>query len=320
METRRWLPGFVALSAIWGASFALIKVAVGAGVPPAWVACWRCLLGAVALLAVLAVTRQRLPRAPRAWAHAAVAALLLNTVPFILLAYGETRVSSVEAGVLNAATPLFTVVFAMAMIPGERPGRRRVAGLALGLVGVVVVLGAWRAGPVGPSAAMLVGGLACLGATACYGAGFAYTRRYLTGLPYSAATLATLQVTCATAELVLVAPLLGGAPRWPGGTGVVGALVVLGVLGTGAAYLLNTFLVRSAGATVASTVTYAIPVWATGLGAVLLSEPVGWSTVAGGLLVVVAIALTRRSGTRPSSPCPRAPGCGSAAGTGRGSR
>jgi drug/metabolite transporter (DMT)-like permease len=293
----------VLLSAIWGASFALIKVAVDAGVPPPWVAFWRCLLGAVALWAMVAATRRGGSRGRRCWrdrrvlAPAAVAALLLNTVPFVLLAYGETRVTSVQAGVLNAATPLFTVIFAILLIPSERPGRWRLVGLALGLVGVSMVLGVWQLELEG-SAGALLGGLCCLGAATCYGAGFAYMRRHLTGLPLPAATLAALQVSCATVELALVAPLIGGAPGLPVGGGrhgaaVVGALVVLGVLGTGVAYLLNTRLVRTAGATVASTVTYAIPVWSTGIGAVVLGEAVGWSTVVGGVLVVVAIALTR---------------------------
>jgi drug/metabolite transporter (DMT)-like permease len=325
----RWLPGFVLLSAVWGASFALIKIAVDAGVPPPWVAFWRCLLGALALWMVVAATRATVPLgrrdkgAGRVWGHAAVAAALLNTVPFILLAYGETRVTSVEAGILNAATPLFTVVFAILLIPSERPGPWRLTGLALGVVGVCFVLGIGQVN-IGTS---VVGGLSCVGATACYGAGFTYTRRYLTGLPYQAASLAALQVSCAAVELAVVAPLIGGAPAWPSGGGrhvaaVVGALLALGVLGTGLAYLVNTSLVRTAGPTVASTVTYAIPVWSTGIGVVALGEGVGWGTVVGGVLVVVAIGVTRvsRSGTRPSSPCPRAPDCGSAAGSGRGSR
>ncbi len=310
----RWLPGFVLLSAIWGASFALIKVAVDAGVPPPWVAFWRCLLGAATLWVMVAATRRgarrdrndpgdrRFWRAWRVWGHAAVAALLLNTVPFVLLAYGETRVTSVEAGVLNAATPLFTVVFAILLIPSERPGRWRLVGLALGLAGVSVVLGIWQLNLEG-SVGVVVGGSCCLGAATCYGAGFAYTRRHLTGLPLPAATLAALQVSCATVELAVAAPLIGGAPGAPGrvGVAVVGALVVLGVLGTGVAYLINTYLVRTAGATVASTVTYAIPVWSTGIGAAVLGEAVGWSTVVGGVLVVAAIALTR---VRPAAVSP----------------
>lgn len=100
----RWLPGFILLSAIWGSSFALIKLAVDDGVAPIWVALWRCLFGALALLAVCALRRERLPRSRSTWGHAAVVAALLNAAPFALFAFGEQHVSSLLAGVINATT------------------------------------------------------------------------------------------------------------------------------------------------------------------------------------------------------------------------
>ncbi|WP_206670948.1 DMT family transporter [Streptomyces sp. CB01881] len=295
---RRWWPGFVALSAIWGASFALIKVAVDVGVPPLWVACWRCVLGAAALWAILALRREPAPRDLATWGHSAVAALLLNAVPFALFSYGETRVSSVLAGVVNATTPLFTLVFAVLVVPGERrPGPRRLAGLGLGFAGVLTLLGVWR----GPGPGGVTGGLACLAATCCYGAGFAYLRRHLSGRPHSATGLSAVQIACAAAESALVAPFAAGAPRWPG-AGPAAALLALGALGTGVAYILNLTLVRTAGTVVAAAVTYVTPLWSTGLGALLLAEPVGWNALLGGLAVIVAVALTRQ----PAAPDPAA--------------
>ncbi|MFE7528161.1 DMT family transporter [Kitasatospora sp. NPDC057542] len=289
MGVRRWLPGFVALSVIWGASFALIKVAVDAGVPPVWVALWRCLFGAVTLWAVLLLRGERAPRDRALWGHSAVVAVLLNTVPFTLFSFGETRVSSVLAGVMNATTPLFTLLFAVLTVPEERhPGARRLAGLGLGFLGVLTVLGVWR----GLGAGATAGALACLAAACCYGAGFAYLRRFLSGRPESVTTLSALQIGCAAAELALIAPLAAGAPHWPGHAASA-ALLVLGALGTGLAYLLNLGLVRSAGTTVASAVTYVTPLWSTALGAAFLHEPVGWNALAGGALVIVAVALTR---------------------------
>ncbi|MGW2251661.1 DMT family transporter [Kitasatospora sp. NPDC001660] len=296
---RRWWPGFVVLSAIWGASFALIKVAVDAGVPPPWVALWRSLLGAGTLWAILALQRERAPRERAAWGHSAVVAVLLNTVPFTLFSFGETKVSSVLAGVMNATTPLFTLLFAVATVAEERsPGARRLSGLALGFAGVLTVLGVWR----GVGAGEVVGGLACLGAACCYGAGFAYLRRFLAGRPYTAAALSAVQITCAAAELAVIAPLGAGAPHWPG-TGPAAALLVLGAAGTGFAYVLNLGLVRSAGTTVASAVTYVTPLWSTALGAALLSEPVGWNALVGGAAVIAAVVLTRPA--RPEAPVER---------------
>lgn len=297
---KRWLPGFVALSAIWGSSFALIKVAVDAGVPPAWVALWRCLFGALALLAVCAAGREPLPATPAAWGHAAVVAALLNAVPFALLAHGERLVSSVLAGALNAATPLATMVFAALLVPAERLTARRVVGLAVGFLGVLVLLGGgWWSGGAGSGA----GGLACLGATVCYGAGFAYSRRFFAGLDGSVAALSAAQIGCATAELALVTPWLAGPPRWPG-QAAAAALLVLGAVGTGYAYILNLRLIRSAGAAVAATVTYLIPVWSTAWGALLLAEPVGWHTLVGAASVVGGIVTARRR-SRPRTPPPR---------------
>ncbi|WP_433190501.1 DMT family transporter [Actinoallomurus sp. CA-150999] len=307
-ETARWVPGFVVLSVIWGASFALIKVAIEAGVAPMWVAFWRCLFGLVALGVVCVVRREAPPRDRRLWAHALVVAALLNAVPFTLFSYAETRVSSVVAGVWNATTPLTTLLFAVALIPGERPTLRRSLGLLTGFGGVLLVLGAWR-GLGGATA----GSLACLGATVCYGAGFTYTRRFFSGRTESAAVLSAVQILCATAELAVVTPLWAGPPAWPG-AGAATALVVLGAVGTGLAYILNLGVIRAAGPTVAATVTYLTPLWSTLLGAVLLSEPLGWNTLTGGLVILtgVIVARSRRRPdvgvSAPGSPEPRAPG------------
>ncbi len=289
-----WLGRFVLLSAIWGGSFALIKVAVDAGVPAVWVALARCLFGALTLWAVCLVQRQPVPRDRRTWGHAMVVAALLNAVPFTLLAYGETKVSSVLAGVFNATTPLTTLVFVLLIVPQEKVTRTKLAGLLIGFTGVLVVLKAWE----GLGDDVLAGSLACLGATACYGAGFAYTRRFFSGGSHSASALSAVQITCATAQLVVAAPILSGVPSWPGVNAVL-ALVVLGAAGTGLAYVLNLDLIREAGPTVASTVTYVTPLWSTALGVLLLSEPAGWNTVVGGVIVVAGVVLARKPGTRP---------------------
>ncbi|ROP36504.1 DMT family transporter [Saccharothrix texasensis] len=279
---------FVLLSAIWGGSFALIKVAVDAGVAPVWVALARCLFGALTLWGICLARGAAVPLDRRTWGHAAVVALLLNAVPFTLLAHGETQVSSVLAGVFNATTPLTTLVFVLLVVPSERMTRARVVGLLVGFTGVLVVLGAWR----GLAGDVLGGSLACLAATACYGAGFAYTRRFFSGGDHSASALSAVQITCATLQLAVVAPVLGGTPSWPGTSAAV-ALLVLGAAGTGLAYVLNLDVIRAAGPAVASTVTYVTPLWSTAIGAVLLGEHVGWNTLVGGVVVVAGVLLAR---------------------------
>jgi drug/metabolite transporter (DMT)-like permease len=203
-----WRPRFALLALIWGSSFLSIKVAVDV-LAPVDVAFGRVSLGALVLLIALAARRQRLPRGRAVWGHLFVIALFGNSIPFLLLAEGETRISSVLAGIWNATTPLLTLVVATFMLPDERPTPRRVAGLLAGFGGVLVVLGPWRSVGGGE----LLGQLMCLGAAACYGIGFPYTRRFLTGRPESAVSLSAAQVLCGTLQLAPFAAIATGAPR-----------------------------------------------------------------------------------------------------------
>lgn len=295
------MPGFVALSLIWGSSFALIKVAVDADVPPIWVALWRCLFGALALVGICVAQRTVIPRDRTTWGHALVVALFLNSLPFALLAYGETQASSVFAGVINATTPLTTLLFVLLLVPQERLTARRLLGLFTGFCGVLTVLGIWE----GLGDATLKGAVACLASTLCYGVGFAYTRRFFSDRPGSAAALSTIQLVCATLQLAVVAPFVGAAPAWPGWPASI-SLLVLGVFGTGLAYILNLHVIRGAGPTIASTVTYVVPVWSTLFGTLLLSEPLSWNTAVGAVVVVGGVLLTkapaRRTPPPPSTP------------------
>ncbi|MEA2457439.1 MAG: hypothetical protein QOC95_411 [Thermoleophilaceae bacterium] len=274
------------LALIWGSSFLFIKVAVK-WLAPIDVAFVRVALGASVLLVVLAVTRRRLPAGRQVWGHLFVIALFGNSIPFALLAEGETRISSVLAGIWNASTPLLTLVVATFMLPEERPTPRRVAGLMGGFAGVLVVLGPWRS--VGGTE--LAGQLMCLGAAACYGIAFPYTRRFVAGRPDSGVALSAGQLIWSSAQLGVVAIFVGSVPgRLP--LDAVGAMLGLGVLGTGAAYILNYAVVRLAGATTASTVTYLVPLVSTALGIVVLSEALEWNQPAGAALVLASVAFS----------------------------
>jgi drug/metabolite transporter (DMT)-like permease len=283
-----WLIPFIVLSAIWGSSFALIKVA-DRGLAPPEVAFGRVATGALALLVILAWRRERLPGGRGLWLRLAVAALLLNTLPFMLFAYGENRISSVLAGIWNATTPLLTLLAAMALLPDERPTRRRVAGLVVGFAGVLVVIGAWH----GLGGRSLMGSLACLAAAACYGLGTPYARRFLTnGGGVTLVGLSAAQLLCATAELALVLPFSSPAPG-PVTAEVAASVLVLGALGTGIAYVLYYGIVRLAGATIASTVTYVVPLFSTVAGVVFLGEGLSWNQPVGGLVVLAGVALAQ---------------------------
>jgi len=278
------------LGGIWGGSFLLIKLSV-AGVSPLQLTLGRLLLGSAVLLMIAAVRRVPLPREPRLWAHLALMGIVANIIPFALFGYGEQRIASGLAGVLNGTTPLFTLLAAMAAArigaSDERLTGPRIAGLCIGFLGTVLVIGPWREGALGGT---VLGQLACLGAAACYGVAFVYTRRFLTPSGYPPVALSAAQLLCATVLLGLAAPVLARQPvdLTPS---VLLSITVLGALMTGLAYLLYYRLVAEAGATSASMVTYIVPVVAVVLGALVLSEPLPWNLFAGAAVIIFGVAL-----------------------------
>lgn len=320
-----WRARFLALAVIWGLSFLFIKEGVQA-LAPLQVVAGRMVIGAATLLAFLAARRERLPRGIKTWGHLTVAATLNNLLPFSLFAYAEQRIPSALAGICNASAPLFAALVALAALPDERLTRRRGLGLVLGFCGVLVVLGAWD----GLAGRDRTGTLLALGGGLCYGVGFPYTRRFLTGTGNSSLSLAAGQLLCGSAVLAVVTPVLTSAPaRLP--VLPVLSVAALGVLGTGVAYILNYGIIARAGATVAATVAYLMPVVSVLAGTALLGERLAWNQPAGAAVIVAGAALAqarprvspsartarrwpRRPGTRAAAavagPGRSGPGCG----------
>ncbi|MFJ2027385.1 DMT family transporter [Streptomyces sp. NPDC087897] len=294
-----WRVRFVALSLIWGFSFLLIKVGTE-GYAPFQVTFGRLLAGTAVLVAAMAMRRERLPRSARTWGHLAVAALLLNALPFSLFSYAELTIPSTLAGICNATSPLWGMALSVVALSEDRPTRRRVAGLGVGFLGVLTVLGAWQ----GFSGVDLPGTGMALLASFCYPVGWIYVRRTLAGTGASTLALTGSQLLLATAQLAVVTPLFTAAPTsFP----VLPTLSVLalGALGTGLAVLLQYGLVQEVGPTTAQMVTYFIPVIATAAGVALLGERLSWNTPVGALVVLVGAALTRsRARTAVSGPGP----------------
>ncbi|MGC1206601.1 MAG: DMT family transporter, partial [Ornithinimicrobium sp.] len=254
-EPGRWVPQFLSLAVFWGCSFAFIGISLES-LTPVQVAFWRLFLGAVTLAVIVVVTRTRLPDDLRTWAHLAVVAAFLNAVPFTLFAIGQQHVSSVLAAIINAATPLVTLLVVIAAFPEEKPTWFRGLGLATGFAGILVVLGVWRTLPEGE----LRGVVACLAAIACYGIAFPYSRRYLRDTGVRPAGLAAGQVGMATMMLLPVVLITGVKPTSPLTGRVIIAMLALGAFSSGIAYILNFHVVAQAGATTASSVTYLTPV------------------------------------------------------------
>ncbi|TXR56814.1 DMT family transporter [Quadrisphaera setariae] len=299
--------GLLALT--WGSSFLLIKVALE-GFSVGGVAVGRIVLGAVALVVLMTASRTRWPRQRWLWAHLAVVGVLLCLAPFLLYSWAGTQLPSGLSAILNASTPIWTALAVTAAVRSERLTLGQVAGVALGVVGVAVVMGVWRVlgdAVDGGFAASVPAQLACLGATACYGAGFAWMRRFVTGRhEHGPLAVAAGQVGAAAVLGLLLSPVLvphlvaGGGALGSVGLAPVLALVALGVLGTGLAYAWNMRVVVEWGSLAASSVTYLTPVVGVLAGVLVLGERTTWNEPVGALVVVVSVLLVQKRWPRPS--------------------
>lgn len=279
---------FVLTGVVWGSSFLFIAVAL-TGMTPAQVAGGRLLFGALALGAVVAIRRERLPRSRRVWGHLCVLAVTFCVIPFLLFAWAEQHVSSGLASIFNATTPIMTAIMAAAVFRVERLRAGQIVGIAIGIAGVAVIIAPGAVSEVGDST---VAQLALLGATACYGVSLAYMRRFLGDAGLSGIAFAFGYIGPAAVLMVLMSPVILAEPIRPS-VPVIASIVALGVLGTGLAYVWNQNTLRAWGPTRASTVTYITPVVGVTLGILVLGERLTWNEPVGAAVVFLGILLVQ---------------------------
>ena len=295
--SRGALPKIGLLALIWGSAFLWIKLA-DRGFSAAEVTFARLALGAAVLFAVILARREKAPRSIRLWATIAIAALFANAVPYLLFAVAEQNVSSSTAGIINATTPLWTAVLALAVRHQKTLTRWQAAGLIVGFTGALLIFSPWHTA----SELLSAGGLECLAASISYAVSYIYMDRFLARRGISAIVLSACQLAAAAIMLGIVLAV-SGVPAPKVTTESVAALAVLGIIGTGFAYVLNYQIIASEGATVASTVTYLLPVVAIVLGVLVLNETITATTLGGIALVLTGIAITRRQ-PKPASESP----------------
>jgi drug/metabolite transporter (DMT)-like permease len=285
---RSVLPRIALLALIWGSAFLWIKLA-DRGFSPVEVTLARLALGAAVLSAIVLARREEIPRSARLWAHIVVAALFGNAVPYLLFAVAEQAVNSSTAGIINATTPLWTVVLALAARHQKTVMSWQTAGLIVGFAGALLIFSPWHAA----SGLISAGGLEALAASVSYAVSYIYMDRFLARRGLGAMVLSACQLAAAAVMLAIALAVSG--VQTPHVTAEnAAAIAVLGIIGTGFAYVLNYQIITSEGATIASTVTYLLPVVAIVLGVLVLNENITIIVLAGIALVLAGVALTRR--------------------------
>ena len=274
----------IVLSILWGGSFLFGKVAV-AEIPPLTLAFFRVLIAAMLLWIVVRATGIATPRSLADWMPFFVLGFLNNVVPFSLILWGQQEIGAGLASILNATTPLFTVVVANAFLADERLTSGKVAGVLLGLVGVAVLVGLDTLQGLGSH---VWAQLACLGAALSYGFAATYARRFR-GMPTTA--VATGQLTASS--LILLPIILIVDTPWTlsmPSANVWLSVLALGSVSTALAYILYFRIIKTAGATNAALVTLLVPVSAILLGVILLGERLAATDLAGMALIGLGLA------------------------------
>jgi len=281
LDRRAWAE-LVLLSVLWGGSFFFIGAALRE-LPPLTVVTVRVALGAVTLLPFVRVLGGTLPKTPAGWLPFFVMGMLNNVIPFSLLVFGQMFLSSGLASVLNATTPLFTVLV-LSAFGDERLTARRVIGVLIGLAGVVVLRGPGLQTGYNQTLGMLL----CLAAAASYGFSGLWGRRKLAGI--APVTSAACQLVCSSFVMLIVTAAIERPWQLPmPGTATMLALIGLATLATALAYIVFFDILSRSGATNVMLVTLLIPVTAILLGTLVLGEPLTWREIAGAIIIGSAL-------------------------------
>lgn len=284
---KSWLPAYLALGTVWGCSFIFIELGLEF-LTPFGVTFIRCALGAITLIIIARIRKIDLPTDRKVWQKLWVVALLLNVIPGVLFAFAQQYVTSVFASIINAATPLMTLVFILVIFREEKLKREQIYGLLIGALGVMTVVGVWK--ELGDS--QLVGVIALLIAVSCYGASYPYSTRNVIPLKLKPEALAAGQLIMAAITLLPLFIINGisndSYPRQS-----VIAMLCLGIFGSGFAYIWNFSITAAAGSAIASSVTYLTPVVAVIVGRLYLGEVIVWHEIVGAIIVILGALLSQ---------------------------
>lgn len=284
MGTREWAK-LIVLSVLWGGSFFFIGVAVNE-LQPLTIVASRVVFAAVALWCIALAMGERFPTCSKVWIAFLGMGLLNNVLPFTLIVWGQTQIASGLASILNATTPIFTVIVAGMFLPDERITALKVVGVVIGFAGVGVMIGIPALGDPGNAWAQI----AILVAAISYAFAGVFGRRFKAMGVRPMVTAAGQVTTSALVMLPLTYLIEGPFPFGDISVGTWGALIGLAVISTAIAYVLYFSLLASAGATNLLLVTLLIPVSAVLLGWLFLSESLQWIHFAGMGLINIGLS------------------------------
>lgn len=286
-KTTSWIYKFLFLGTIWGSSFLFVSFGLDV-LTPTGIGFWRSAIGAITLLIVLLVLRIKFVRGWKTWFKLWIAGLFMSAIPAVLFGFAQQNVTSALAAIVNASTPIFTVLAILIAFRAEKPKATVLVGLGVGLIGVFIVLGIWRG--FGENDPLAIAALIL--AVTCYGIGTPFLRKYVEPLNLRPEAAVFGQVS--TSALTLLPFYLSGAIfTGPLNFNSVASMLTLGIFGTGLAYVLYYRLLAQVGSAIGSAVTYMSPIVGVILGLLVLGEQITWNEPVGALIVLFGAAVAQ---------------------------
>ncbi len=287
MKTKHWII-FITLGIIWSSSFLWIKIAIEEMGPITLVA-YRVLFGLLFGIAVILVQREKMPRTLKAWTPLLVLGLTNVAIPFFLISWGEKTIDSGVASILDATVPLFTIVVAHFLLHDDKMTVQKVVGLLIGFAGVVVLMSK----DIGSSAGSLLGQGAVILASAFYAGSSIYARKFTEDTPGIFRSMGPL--VSATAVMWLASFFFEAPVKVPDTSIIWIALLWLGILGSGVAFVMVFYLIHEIGPTRTTMVTYLFPLGGVTLGVIFLHETLTWEIVVGAVLILTSLVVANWS-------------------------
>ncbi len=287
MKTKHWII-FITLGIIWSSSFLWIKIAIEEMGPMTLVA-YRVLFGLLFGIAVILIQREKMPRTLKAWTPLLVLGLTNVAIPFFLISWGEKTIDSGVASILDATVPLFTIVVAHFLLHDDKMTVQKVVGLLIGFAGVVVLMSK----DIGASTGSILGQGAVILASAFYAGSSIYARKFTEDTPGIFRSMGPL--ISATAVMWLASFFFEAPVHVPDQPIIWIALLWLGILGSGAAFVMLFYLIHEIGPTRTTMVTYLFPLGGVTLGVIFLHETLTWEIVVGAVLILASLVVANWS-------------------------